>query len=129
MATELTYTKARKQFVTWLDRVSNDHEVIIIKRRDSEDVAMIPANEVTSLIETIYLLRSPQNAKPIFSALARALENEDQSQSSSQDNCLYLVRHKPRSHGFVGLKPCLSSGKSAKADSFIPVHSSSSILS
>jgi len=75
MTIEITYTSARKQLGTLLDRVAKDSEVIIIKRRGSQDVAMIAANELASLTETAYLLRSPQNAKRLLSALARALKN------------------------------------------------------
>jgi antitoxin YefM len=73
---ELSYASARKQLATLLDRVTKDCEVVIIKRRGSEDVAMISADELVSLTETAYLLRSPQNAMRILSALAPALKNK-----------------------------------------------------
>lgn len=81
MTIEFTYTNAREQLATLLDRVTKDREIIIIQRRGSEDVAMISADELASLTETAYLLRSPQNAERILSALARALKNEGQSQT------------------------------------------------
>lgn len=81
MTTEFTYTSAREQLATLLDRVTKDREIVIIQRRGSEDVAMISADELASLTETAYLLRSPQNAERILSALARALKNEGQSRS------------------------------------------------
>lgn len=76
MTVEFTYTSAREQFATLLDRVTKDRQIVIIQRRGSEDVAMIAADELASLTETVYLLRSPQNAERILSALARALKNE-----------------------------------------------------
>lgn len=76
MTIELTYANARKQLDTLLDRITKDRVVVIIKRQDSEGVAMIAADELTSLTESAYLLRSPQNAQRILSALARALKNE-----------------------------------------------------
>lgn len=81
MTVEFTYSSAREQFATLLDRVTKDREVVIIQRRGAEDVAMIAADELASLTETAYLLRSPQNAERILSALARALKNEGKSQS------------------------------------------------
>lgn len=81
MTIEFTYTSAREQFANLLDRVTKDREVVIIQRRGSEAVAMIAAEELASLTETAYLLRSPQNAKRLLSALARALKNEGESQS------------------------------------------------
>lgn len=80
MAIECTYTNARQQFASLLDRVVNDREVVIIRRRGHEDVALISADELASLTQTAYLLRSPQNAERILSALARALKNEGQPQ-------------------------------------------------
>jgi antitoxin YefM len=76
MTIKFTYTNARKNLASLLDRVTNDHEVVIIQRRGSEDVAIIAADELASLTETAYLLRSPQNAERLLSALGRALKNE-----------------------------------------------------
>jgi len=81
MTIEFTYTRAREQLATLLDRVTKDREVVIIQRRGAEDVAMISADELAGLMETAYLLRSPQNAERILSALARALKNRSKSQS------------------------------------------------
>jgi antitoxin YefM len=80
MTIEFTYTSAREQLATLLDRVTKDREVVIIQRRGSEDVAMISADELASLTETAYLMRSPENAERILSALARALKNQGKSQ-------------------------------------------------
>jgi len=81
MTVEFTYTSAREQLATLLDRVTKDREVVIIQRRGSEDVAMISADELASLTETAYLMRSPENAERILSALARALKNQGKSQN------------------------------------------------
>jgi len=81
MTVEFTYTSAREQFASLLDRVTKDREVIIIQRRGSEDVAMISADELASLTESAYLLRSPQNAGRLLSALGRALKNEGAPES------------------------------------------------
>jgi antitoxin YefM len=81
MTIEFTYTNAREKLASLLDRVTKDREVIIIQRRGSDDVAMIAADELASLTETAYLLRSPQNAERLLSALGRALKNEGNSQT------------------------------------------------
>lgn len=82
MTIEFTYTSAREQFASLLDRVTKDREVIIIQRRGSEDVAMISADELASLTESAYLLRSPENAERLLSALGHALKNEGTPQST-----------------------------------------------
>jgi antitoxin YefM len=81
MTIEFTYTSAREQLASLLDRVTKDREVVIIRRRGAEDVAMISADELASLTESAYLLRTPQNAERLLSALARALKDEGQPQS------------------------------------------------
>jgi antitoxin YefM len=78
MTLHTTYTQARAGLAKLLDRVSRDREVVIIRRRGGEDVALISAEELTSLTETAYLLRSPQNAERLLAALGRALKKEGQ---------------------------------------------------
>lgn len=55
-----------------LDQATANREVVIIQRRDGDDVALIAADELTSLMETVYLSRSPANAARVLAALARA---------------------------------------------------------
>ena len=72
MAIETTYTSLRENLATILDKVIADQEAVIVRRRGSKDVALIPASELASLMETAFLLRSPRNAKRLISALRRA---------------------------------------------------------
>ncbi len=72
MAIETTYTKARATLKALLDEVAENGEQVIIHRRDREDVALIAADELRGLIETVHLLRSPKNAQRLMAALRRA---------------------------------------------------------
>jgi len=81
MATEVSYTQARATLAKLLDTVSKDREIVIIKRRKGSDTAIIAADELNSLLESIYLLRSPANAERLQSALNRALRREGQPMS------------------------------------------------
>jgi len=77
---QTTYTQARASFAKLIDQVTRDSEVVVIQRRGRDDVALISAAELSSLMETAYLLRSPKNAERLLTALSRALKNEiDQS--------------------------------------------------
>jgi antitoxin YefM len=76
MTIHTTYTQARASLAKLFDRVTHDREIVVIQRRGAEDVALISASELSSLTETAYLLRSPQNAERLLSALSRALKNE-----------------------------------------------------
>ena len=71
MAIQITYTQARTNLASLCDKVTENREVVIIHRRGAEDVALIAADELTSLLETAHLLRSPANAERLLTALAR----------------------------------------------------------
>ncbi|MEY4214319.1 MAG: hypothetical protein RL458_2545 [Pseudomonadota bacterium] len=72
MTIETTYSQAREQLKSLMDRAVADREVIVVRRRTGGDVAMIAADELESLVETAHLLRSSKNAQRLLSALARA---------------------------------------------------------
>jgi antitoxin YefM len=72
MATETTYTSLRENLASVLDQVVDQRETVIVRRRGSRDVALIPADELAGLIETAHLLRSPRNARRMLAALGRA---------------------------------------------------------
>jgi antitoxin YefM len=76
MATVTTYTNARAIFAKLCDEVASTREPVIIRRRGAEDVALVSAEELASLIETAHLLRSPKNAERLLNALARAQTGE-----------------------------------------------------
>ncbi|HEV2132894.1 MAG TPA: type II toxin-antitoxin system prevent-host-death family antitoxin [Terracidiphilus sp.] len=69
MATETTYTALRENLASFLDRVVDDREVVVVKRRGDRDVAIISADELASIMETAHLLRSPKNAQRLREAL------------------------------------------------------------
>jgi antitoxin YefM len=67
-----TYSQARENLASLLDQVTRDHEIAIIKRRGNEDVALVSAAELSGLLETAHLLRSPANARRLLTALHRS---------------------------------------------------------
>ena len=75
MTIQTTYTQARAQLATLLDEVTNNREVVIIQRRGAADVALIAADELSSLLETAHLFRSPANAERLLTALARVRQH------------------------------------------------------
>lgn len=81
MAIETTYTGLREKLASLLDRVIDDREVVIIRRKDAKDVALIPAEELAGVLETAHLLRSPKNAQRLIRALRRAERREGKPQS------------------------------------------------
>jgi antitoxin YefM len=76
MTIEVSYSEARQKLASLLNEVTQDKEVVIINRRGGEPAALIAADELASLTETVHLLRSPANAERLLAALARALKGE-----------------------------------------------------
>ena len=69
---KLSYSEARESLAMVIEDVISTREEIIIERRGFEPVAVIPADELSSLMETAHLLRSPKNAKRLLEALLRS---------------------------------------------------------
>jgi len=78
---ETTYTFARAHLAALCKQVAEDREAVIIRRRNGEDVALVSAAELSSLMETAHLLRSPENAKRLLRSLERAYSGEGASQT------------------------------------------------
>jgi antitoxin YefM len=76
MPVETTYTALRAKLAGFLDQVTDDNEVVIVRRRGGRDVAIIPADELSSLMETAHLLRSPKNAERLLQSLAESIKND-----------------------------------------------------
>ena len=81
MAIQTTYTHARARLAALLDEVTDNREVVIIRRRGCEDVAMITADELAGLLETAHLLRSPKNARRLLGALDRVRQGSGTPQT------------------------------------------------
>jgi antitoxin YefM len=72
MPIQITYSSARANLAKLCDEVSENQRIVIISRRGRHDVALISADELTGLLETVHLLRSPKNAKRLLAAYERA---------------------------------------------------------
>lgn len=81
MAVETSYTHLRQNLASLLDRVVEDQEVVIVRRRGARDVALVPSAELAGLTETAHLLRSSKNARRLLSALRRAQHRKGKRQS------------------------------------------------
>lgn len=84
MTIQTTYSQARSNLAKLLDQVTNEREVVIVTRRNGEDVALIAADELAGLLETAHLLRSPANARRLLTALARVPEQTVVSQTIAE---------------------------------------------
>ncbi len=72
----ITYTAARENLASTMDRVCEDRNPFIITRKRNQSVVMISLDDYESLEETAYLLRSPVNAKRLIESV-EAIEKGD----------------------------------------------------
>ena len=66
----ITYTDARNALKDVLDRAINDREPVIISRRKREAAVVMSLEDYNSMQETLYLLRSPVNARRLMESIA-----------------------------------------------------------
>ena len=69
----ISYSLARSQLALTMTKVCEDHDPLIITRRDHEADVMISLEDYESLNETAYLLKNPKNSKRLLESI-RELE-------------------------------------------------------
>ena len=72
----ITSTQAQASLADLIDQFNREGASVLIQRRGVADVAMLPAADLSGLLETNYLLRSPMNARRLLSALNRATSRD-----------------------------------------------------
>ncbi len=65
----VSFTEARNGLKSVLDQVVNDADYTVISRRDSEDAVVMSLDFYNSLMETVYLLKSPANAEHLRNSI------------------------------------------------------------
>ncbi len=68
----ITYTAARENLASTMDKVCADRDPVIITRKREQAVVMIALEDYEALEETAYLLRSPANAKRLIESIEAA---------------------------------------------------------
>ena len=67
----MTYSESRARYAEVLTSVVEDREEVIVTRAGHEPVVIVSLDDYQSLKETAYLLRSPENARRLLSAIDR----------------------------------------------------------
>ena len=74
----INYSEARQNFKAVLDRVTNDQDFTVITRGGVEDAVIMSKSHYDSIMETLYLMRSPANAQHLMDAISRDKAGEDE---------------------------------------------------
>jgi antitoxin YefM len=72
----VSFSEARESFRAVLDRVADDADVTLITRRHAQGAVVMSLDTYNSLMETVYLLRSPANAAHLQRSLEQAEAGE-----------------------------------------------------
>ena len=65
----ILYTAARKNLASTMKKVCDDHDPVIVTRKNSESVIIMSLEDYESLKETAHLLRSPKNVKRLLESI------------------------------------------------------------
>ena len=71
----ISYTNARSNLAKTMEKVCEDHDPVIITRRNESSVVMMSLEDFQALEETAYLLRSPKNARRLLESVAQLESN------------------------------------------------------
>jgi antitoxin YefM len=72
----LSYSQARANFAETLNEVEDNRSIVVVQRPNRPGVALIAADELSSMMEALHLLRSPNNARRLYDAIARSEAGE-----------------------------------------------------
>ncbi|AVQ72452.1 MAG: type II toxin-antitoxin system Phd/YefM family antitoxin [Microcystis sp.] len=81
--TYTSYTQAQEHFLQVLEQVELGNSIVIVQRQGHHDVALIAADELSALLEEVYLLRSPANAQRLFQSLNWSQERLSQTAATT----------------------------------------------
>jgi antitoxin YefM len=77
----VSFTEARNGLKTVLNRVIDDADCTVITRRDTEDAVVMSLDYYNSLMETVYLLKSPANSEHLSKSIEQFLQGKTQQKN------------------------------------------------
>ena len=74
--TVISFSKARETLKATMDKLCKDHKPVIVTRQNQESVVMISLEDYKAMEETLYLIRSPKNAKRLLESIQQYHKGE-----------------------------------------------------
>ena len=59
----VSYSDLRQNLKSYMDKVYIDHDLLIVTRKNNENVILLSVDEYNSLVETSYLIGNEANAE------------------------------------------------------------------
>ncbi|MBB2167619.1 type II toxin-antitoxin system prevent-host-death family antitoxin [Gluconacetobacter aggeris] len=67
----LTYSEARSRLKDVMEQVTDNHDEVIVTRKNGKPVVMVSLEEWNAIQETMHLLASPANAQSLRASIAQ----------------------------------------------------------
>lgn len=80
-----TFSEARNNLKSVLDKVTQDADCTIITRRDAGDAVVMSLDHYNSLMETVHLLKSPANAAHLAKSIEQYRNSKTQARELTDD--------------------------------------------
>jgi len=80
----LNYSEFRQNLKTSLDEVYENHEPLIVTRKHNQNMVVLSEEDYSSLMETVYLLSSKNNANRLLESIEQVKKEEKVSFDFSQ---------------------------------------------
>lgn len=81
----IAYSNARKELAKLMERVCDDHDAVIITRRNADSVVMISLEDYNAIQETAYLLNSPANAERLRKSISQYAKGKHEPRDLIED--------------------------------------------
>ena len=73
-----SYSEVRENFKTIIDKTIDDADVTLIHRRKGGNAVLMSEEHYNSMVETLYLLSNPANAKHLAQSIEQHKAGKDQ---------------------------------------------------
>ncbi len=77
MTKSCSYSEMRANLAKIWDEIIDNQEIYTISRRGKDEIAVLPAEELSALLECVHLLKSPANAERLLQSLSKVGEEKD----------------------------------------------------
>lgn len=81
----INFSEARNRLKSVLDQVVEDADYTVITRRDAADAVVMSLDQFSGLMETVHLLKSPENAAHLARSIAQYHSGEVEDHALPDD--------------------------------------------
>ena len=82
----IAYSNVRKNLAKNMEQVCDEHEPLIITRKNASSVVMMSLEDYNAMEETMYLLRNPANAERLMASINEFEQGKFKERELADDN-------------------------------------------